>query len=219
MIPSPRHQSRPLSGINPPVTDATLPLATRIWLAFVCFFRVLFDRNFAGAVFETRRALEAGAVPPALGPRREEEAVTAPEPEAPPEPAAPAPERPSPDAALQLLALLQREGRLVDFLQQDIAGFSDTDVGAAARVVHEGCRKVLASHAEIAPILGHDEGASVTLEDGFDAAAVKLTGNVQGRPPYRGVVRHRGWRAESLKLPEAVPGHDVGVLGPAEVEL
>ena len=140
---------------------------------------------------------------------------------APPQREAPKalPPPPAPEtAALQLLGLLQREGRLVDFLQQDVTGFSDADVGAAARVVHEGCRKALAAHATVTPVRPEPEGTTLTL-DTVDAQRVKLTGQVQGTAPYRGVLRHRGWRAERFDLPVALPGHDFTILAPAEVEL
>src|SRR6185369_11868734 len=90
---------------------------------------------------------------------------------------------PSTDAALQLLSLLQREGRLVDFLEEDVASFTDADIGAAARVVHSGCRKALREHVTLEPVRGEDEGAKVTLPSGADQA-VKLTGNVQGKGPH-----------------------------------
>src|SRR5262249_9062596 len=122
-------------------------------------------------------------------------------------------------AALQLLAVLQRDGRLIDFLEQDVAAFSDADIGAAARAVHEGARKALRAHVALAPVRDEEEGATVTLADGFDAASIKLAGNVTGRAPYKGVLRHRGWRAKNISLPVAVKGHDVAVLCPAEVEL
>jgi hypothetical protein len=136
-------------------------------------------------------------------------------------PANPAPRPPAPptSSALQLLSLLQREGRLVDFLQQDITAFSDADIGAAARVVHEGCRRALRAHAAIEPVLRQAEGARVELAAGFDADEVKLVGDVRGQPPYAGVLRHRGWRATKLELPLIVGGHDAHVLAPAEVEL
>jgi hypothetical protein len=122
-------------------------------------------------------------------------------------------------SALQLLSLLQRDGRLVDFLQQDIAAFSDADVGAAARVVHEGCRKALSAHAVIAPVRTEDEGTRIELAPGFNADTVKLVGDVRGEPPYRGVLRHRGWRATKLDLPRVVGEYDAHILAPAEVEL
>jgi hypothetical protein len=179
-----------------------LPFATRLWFAWVSFFRVLFDGAFAARVWSARAALPPAATEP---------------------PAPPA--APTDDAAaraigaLQLLAILQREGRLVDFLEQDILGFADADVGAAARVVHDGCRKALRAHAKIAPVREEDEGAKVTLAAGFDATEVKLTGNVAGKGPYTGVLRHRGWRAPEMTLPLPMKGHDATVVAPAEVEL
>jgi hypothetical protein len=117
------------------------------------------------------------------------------------------------------LSLLQREGRLVDFLQQDIASFPDADVGVAARVVHEGCRRALDSHATLEPVRSEHEGSRVTLAPGFAADATKLVGDVKGNPPYAGVLRHRGWRVAKLELPKPVGGHDPRIVAPAEVEL
>lgn len=184
----------------------SLSFGARIVLAFVCFFRVLFDGALAARV---SRALSGAPELPAK-----------PEPEAKAEaPEPPAPKRADTTSALQLLGLLQREGRLVDFLQQDVASFADADIGAAARVVHEGCRKALRSHASIEPVRSEEEGSRVTLDEGFDSAAIKLTGNVTGSAPYQGVLRHRGWRLGKLELPKTLEGHDPSVLAPAEVEL
>ena len=121
--------------------------------------------------------------------------------------------------ALGLLALLQREGRLVDFLKQDIEGFGDGDVGAAARVVHAGCRKALLGHFELSRIRSETEGAAVTVPEGFDGRSIKLTGNVRGNAPYRGVLRHAGWRVDSVRLPALIAGYDARIIAPAEVEL
>ncbi len=132
-------------------------------------------------------------------------------------PVAPVPSDETP--ALQLLALLQREGRLVDFLQQEIASFPDAEIGVAARLVHEGCRKALRAHAELEPVRAEAEGARLTVPAGFRADEIKLVGDVKGHPPYSGVLRHRGWRAKSLRLPQIVGEHDAHVLAPAEVEL
>jgi hypothetical protein len=124
-----------------------------------------------------------------------------------------------PDAALLLLGLLQKEGRLVDFLQQDVRDYSDQQVGAATRVVHQGCRKVLDDYLTIVPVRPESEGARVVLEPGFDPAAVRLTGQVVGDPPFRGTLVHRGWRATGLRLPQVPSGRDLSVLAAAEVEL
>ena len=122
------------------------------------------------------------------------------------------------DAALRLLALLQQEGRLVDFLEEDLAAYPDDQIGAAARAIHQGCRAVLRERLDLAPILLGGEGATVTVERGFDPAAVRVTGNVRGEPPYHGVLRHQGWRSTGLRLPEG-GSRDASVLAPAEVEV
>jgi Domain of unknown function (DUF2760) len=192
------------------VAEETLSLATRLWFAWLCFFRVLFDGSFAARVWSARMPRELpGPTPPA-----QPEAATR-SPATPPAPAPP----PESVEALQLLSLLQREGRLVDFIQQDIASFPDADVGAAARIVHDGCRRALRNHATIEPVRSESEGARVVLVAGFAPDEVKLTGSVGGQPPYKGVLRHRGWRATRLELPQIVGGHDAHVLAPAEVEL
>ncbi|MGD0528293.1 MAG: DUF2760 domain-containing protein [Polyangiaceae bacterium] len=183
--------------------DLTTPsFLTRLWFAWLCSFRVLFDARFAARAWSVR---DATALPLAPAPAPASASASA--------------LSPDPTPALQLLSLLQREGRLVDFLQQDIASFPDADVGVAARVVHEGCRKAVRTHADIEPVRAEEEGAKVSLPAGFDADTVKLVGDVKGEPPYAGVMRHRGWRVKKLTLPSLVGGHDAHILAPAEVEL
>ncbi len=131
---------------------------------------------------------------------------------------APAPENGN-DAALVLLAMLQREGRLLDFLQEDVTGFSDEQVGAAARVVHEGCRKLIRKYVPLSPVVSQGEGSAITLPVGFDAQRFRLTGNVSGTAPYQGTLKHHGWQTPSPALPPLPKGMDVKVLAPAEVEL
>ena len=148
--------------------------------------------------------------------------VAAPAPAPSPAPAAPpAPQlREAPhEAALQLLGLLQRDARFIDFIEEDVKAYSDADIGAAARVVHEGCRKVLREHFSIQPLRSETEGSRVTLPEGFDAAAVRVTGNVVGKAPFTGTLSHRGWRATDTRLPRLAAGHDAAILAQAEVEL
>jgi len=179
--------------VDPVSAQSPLPFLTRLWFAYVVFFRVLFNGEYAAELHEPK-------------------ALPAPKPE-------PEPQPPTTDAALQLLALLQREGRFVDFLEEDVASFADADIGAAARVVHSGCRKAIREHVKLEPVRSEEEGARVTLPDPLDATSVKLTGNVQGKGPYSGTLRHRGWRAVEITMPTAVAGHDARVLAQAEVEL
>ena len=125
----------------------------------------------------------------------------------------------TPDAALQLLGLLQRDARLIDFTQEDLSQYSDADIGGVARVLHEGCNKVLREHFTIAPVRPEAEGSRLTLPAGFDARAVRLTGNVVGQAPFSGSLCHRGWRVTDTRLPKLAESHDVRVLAQAEVEL
>ena len=196
---------------------SSLPFLTRLWFAYVVFFRVLFNGEYA-AELHGPKALPASAPEKAKAlrePEPEKNALA--KVEAPP--VAIPPPAPSTDAALQLLALLQREGRFVDFLEEDVASFADADIGAAARVVHAGCRKAIREHVTLEPVRTEEEGTRVTLPDPLDAASIKLTGNVTGKGPFTGTLRHRGWRAAEITMPTAVAGHDAHVLAQAEVEL
>ncbi|HLH33014.1 MAG TPA: DUF2760 domain-containing protein [Terriglobia bacterium] len=122
-------------------------------------------------------------------------------------------------AALVLLAALQREGRFIDFIRQDVAGFSDEDIGAAGRVVHAGCRKVLDQLFAFEPAAKGAEGGPMTIPAGFDAQRIRLAGNVTGQPPFRGVLKHHGWVVTAVRMPEISEALDPRVVAPAEVEL
>ena len=125
----------------------------------------------------------------------------------------------TPTAALQLLGLLQREARFVDFVQEDVAGYTDAEIGAAARVVHDGCRKALREHLTLEPVRPEAEGSRVTLPPGFDATAVRVSGNLVGQPPFTGTLAHRGWRAADVRLPQLTDDKAAAVIAQAEVEL
>jgi hypothetical protein len=178
------------------MSETNLPLLKRLALALLTFWRILVDPEFAARV---------------AGLSTRDHDIPAPEP--------PRLIEAEPDAALQLLGLLQQEGRLVDFLQEDVAGYSDAEVGAAARVVHEGCSKALAQHLTIEAVRAESEGARVTLSEGFDSSAVRVTGRVVGEPPFSGSLTHRGWRVTETRLPKLSAGHDSAIIAPAEVEL
>ena len=120
---------------------------------------------------------------------------------------------------MQLLGLLQRDARFIDFIEEDIRAAGDADIGAAARIVHEGCRKVVHEYFSIEPVREEDEGQPITLPEGYDAAAVRVTGNVVGNAPFSGTLCHRGWRVSETRLPKLVGEHDPAILAPAEVEL
>ncbi|RKT44748.1 DUF2760 domain-containing protein [Thiocapsa rosea] len=178
--------------------SATPSFFRRALIAFTSFKRILKDPGFARAV----GALAKGDAGHALA-----------------RPAAVPLASAAPDSALLLLGLLQREGRLVDFLQEDLKGASDQEIGAAARIVHQGCRGVLSAHLKIAPVREEPEGSRVVLAPGFDASANRPTGNVVGDPPFQGTLVHRGWRVTQMDLPKTTGGHDLRILAAAEVEL
>lgn len=185
------------------MSDQQLSFFSRLVLAFAAFWRAITDAGFAAGL---HRLLDGSSSAPSVKP-----AVPA---------AAPTPLREvSTDSALQLLGLFQQDGRLVDFLREDVSAYSDADIGGAARVVHEGCRKTLLDHLSIEPVRREDEGVRITLPEGFNPSEVRLTGNVVGKPPFSGTLMHRGWRASAVNLPKLVEGHAVQVLAPAEVEL
>lgn len=129
-------------------------------------------------------------------------------------------ERRAEAGAAQMLAILQREGRLIDFLQEDLASFEDAQIGAAVRSVHAGCKQALDEHVQLEPIYTEPEGSRVTVEPGFDAYAVRLSGSVSGEPPFHGTLQHRGWRAANIDLPQAVDAErDETIIAAAEVEI
>jgi hypothetical protein len=169
----------------------------RFSYAFRCFFSML----------------GSGSIPADVA----KETVSLPAPAPVPTPAKPPVE--PPDRAIQMLALLQRDGRLVDFLSEDVSPYSDEQIGAAVRAVHEGCRQALDRYLTLEPILDSDEGTPTTVQSGFDPAAVKLIGNVGPAPPFRGLLRHRGWRATRTELPPLPEGDGRTVVAPAEVEI
>src|SRR5262245_31652241 len=165
------------------------------WNRLKMAWRLLVDAEFAGNVDEGLKQLATARTKTAVPPER----VHA--------------------SGLMLLAAFQREGRLVDFLQQDVAPFSDEDIGAAARVVHGGCRKALLQFFEIAPASPGSEGTPLTVPAGFDAQRLRLTGNVSGQPPFKGTLKHHGWVATEIRMPSLSETLDPRVIAPAEVEL
>ena len=186
----------------------------RVPIAIYSLVRAIIDPGYAHTL--TDLYITGASTVSALPPETPE--PTTPEPKAPPAHVAQLQDAP-PDSALVLLGLLQKEGRFVDFLQEDITGYSDQEIGSAARVVHQGCQRVMSEYLSIAPVRDESEGSRVTLGKGFDPAAVRPTGNVVGDPPFTGALVHRGWRAVDVRLPKIASSRDVRILAAAEVEL
>ena len=130
----------------------------------------------------------------------------------------PKPAKPS-GAPLRMLALLQAEARLVDFLMEDITGAEDAQIGQAVREIHKKAQAALRQHAVLEPVLGGTEGDATTVPAGFDPSAVRVVGNVTGEPPFTGSINHPGWRVKELKLAPPPEGADEFVLQPAEVQI
>src|ERR1700722_17290672 len=138
----------------------------------------------------------------------------------------PIPIQPPPPTAQQAEAeivtffgLFQEKGRLVDFLMEDITPYEDSEIGAAARVIHQGCRQVLQEYFNISPISEAAEGAQVTVPAGFSADQFRLVGKLSGEPPFTGTLLHKGWKTEFVKLPRIVNSDRLPAIAPAEVEL
>ncbi|MBI2216009.1 MAG: DUF2760 domain-containing protein [Candidatus Rokubacteria bacterium] len=166
-------------------------------LAFRCLFDVLLHGRLSDQAATALRLGTASAAPAS---------------------AAAPPVRPG-EAALQLLAILQRDSRLVDFLMEDISGYSDDQVGAAVRELHDQCRQSLTRYVRLVPVIDAVENARTTVPGGTaDPSAVKFIGNVPAQPPSAGILRHKGWRAASIELPPA-PRDGAAVIAPAEIEV
>jgi hypothetical protein len=186
----------------------------RIWLAIRIFFLTLFNAEVARRVAEVFGGpIVQEALTPGLSPEKGERKDT-------PRPAPPVQKQPARSEALTLLATLQREARLVDFVQEPLDTYSDAQIGAAARDVHRECGKVLERLFALRPILAAAEGAAVEVPTGFDGGRYRLTGNVTGQPPFHGRLVHHGWEAEKCQLP-AWSGTPAAarVVAPVEVEL
>lgn len=207
-----RSIERPLAIRRFPLLDTAV---SRFVLAWVCWFRILFGQRLPP---EAAKFLPEGGPPkplPPPGPVTEQ---------APGKPAA----KPSAAAqlhkegALALLALLQREGRFVDFVRDPAmldSSTTDADIGAAVRAVHRGCLKVLDQYLSLEPVMPQDEATRVSVPKGFDPSEIRLIGEARGEAPFRGTLRHRGWRVVDAKLPALAEGVDRHVIAPAEVEL
>jgi hypothetical protein len=174
---------------------------SRILLAFQAFFNILFHGQLSGGVLTklglSRRGTAAAPAQPA--------------------PAA-APAAKTSDGALQILAILQRDSRLLDFLMEDIASYSDEQIGAAVRELHDQCRDSVSRYVTLQPVIDGVEG-TFTQAPSKDPNVVKFVGNVPATPPAGGILRHKGWRAAKVDLPSLPAKRDAAILAPAEIEI
>jgi len=175
----------------------------RIFLAFRCFFNILFQGRLSDPAITALGLSRRSAANPA----------------SPSKPGASAtPVVKSSDGALQILGILQRDSRLIDFLMEDIASYSDDQVGAAVRELHNQCRDSLTRYLTLQPVIDSVEG-TFTQAPSKDPNVVKFIGNVPAAPPPGGILRHKGWRAVKVELPNLGAKQDPAVLAPAEIEI
>ena len=180
----------------------------KLGLAFKIFFRTLSNAETAASVAQILAGQQ-----PSLPPQGQVTAVKTPA-------KAPAPAKPARNEALSLLATLQREARLIDFLQETLESYSDDQIGAAVRDIHRDSAAVLNRLYALRPASEQSEGSSTTLEPGFSATRYKLVGKVEGEGPFTGVITHQGWEATRCETPSWQGTEaDKNVLAPVEVEV
>jgi hypothetical protein len=184
--------------------------STRLSFAFRCFFSLVSQGEIPQDISQTLEKAKAEVAP---------RGTTAQATSAAPKIGGEKPNPESLDRAVQMLALLQRDGRLVDFLEEDVSAYPDVQLGAAVRSIHSSCKQVLERYIKLEPVISSEEDQPVTVPVGFDPAAIKLVGNVMGERPIRGLLRHRGWRVTGVTLPSLPQGSGKAILAPAEVEV
>ncbi len=172
----------------------------RILLAFRCFFNILFHGELSNASLGDLGLMKRGPAPATKN-----------------APAAAAPAARVSDGALQILGILQRDSRLIDFLMEDIGAYSDDQVGAAVRELHDQCRDAVGRYVTLQPVIDGVEGTYAKAPS--DPNAVKFVGNVPAKPPGGGTLRHKGWRATKVDLPAVAPKQDAAIVAPAEIEI
>jgi hypothetical protein len=186
---------------------------TRLSLAFRCFSSVLSNAEIPQ---DLAQELSIPKSPAAL-PQRDSTPATAAATAQPQDTSADAHQLQS--ASIQLLALFQRDGRLIDFLEEDITPYPDPQLGLAVRSIHSACREVLHRYLKLEPVIASEEDQPVTLSPNLNPAEIKLIGNVKEQSALRGILRHSGWRVTTVNLPKLPQGPSPTVLAPAEVEI
>jgi hypothetical protein len=176
---------------------------SRILLAFRAFFNILFKGRLSDALASSLGLSRRAAAPASA---------------AKPSASAAAPAAQTSDGALQMLGILQRDSRLLDFLMEDVAAYSDDQIGAAVRELHDQCRDSVSRYVTLQPVIDGVEGTFVQAPS-KDPNLVKFVGNVPAKPPSGGTLRHKGWRAAKVNLPALAAKQDATILAPAEIEI
>jgi hypothetical protein len=176
---------------------------SRISLAFRCFFNILFQGALSPEALNSLKLIRREAAPTKVPA---------------PKPAAEGPAAKTSDGALQMLGILQRDSRLVDFLMEDIASYADDQIGAAVRDIHDQCRDSIARYVTLQPVIDGVEGTFAKAPS-TDPNVIKFIGNVPAKPPSGGTLRHKGWRAAKIELPALSARQDAAIIAPAEIEI
>lgn len=186
---------------------------SRFFLAFHCFFNILFGGQLSDSALGALGLSRRGAPPATSGKSTTSAKAAAPAPAATPAPAAK-----TADGALQILSILQRDSRLLDFLMEDLKSYTDDQIGAAVRELHDQCRDSISRYITLQPVIDGVEGTFAQAPS-KDPAVVKFVGNVPAKPPTGGTLRHKGWRAAKVDLPALPAKQDTTILAPAEIEV
>jgi hypothetical protein len=169
----------------------------RIVLAFRAFFNLLFSGELSAEILIALNLSRRSGTVPAK---------------------AAAPAARASDGALQILGILQRDSRLIDFLMEDVSAYTDDQIGAAVRELHDQCRDAIARYVTLAPVIDGVEG-TYAKAPGQDPNLVKFVGNVPAKPPAGGTLRHKGWRATKVDLPNLAAKQDATIIAAAEIEI
>ncbi|MFZ9035882.1 MAG: DUF2760 domain-containing protein [Francisellaceae bacterium] len=122
-------------------------------------------------------------------------------------------------SAKQLLALLQQKGRFIDFINENIDTFSDEEIAAAARIVHQGCQKMIKEHIGISVIREEAEDSKITLEPNFDRHSIELSGNIHNQKQFSGILLHKGWKVDRIHLPTLSDQGNADIIQAAKIEV
>ena len=183
-----------------------------VMVATKAFFKLMFNRELSD---QFQQMLDGNALPaPKQEPTKASAKASA---KAPAKAVSPKPSR---SEAISLLASLQREARLIDLVSESLGEYSDEQVGAAAREVLEESGKVIKRMFDLQPISQAEDGSEITTPEKFDPAQYRLTGNVAGEAPFKGMLAHHGWRANKCEIPKW-NGSDAAknVVAPVEIEI
>lgn len=183
-------------------------------VAFRAFFSALSNQKRSEAIRKVLDAEIDDLERDATGPTK----LAGPEKTAVAEPVKKVAVKPSRSDALTLLAVLQREARLVDLVQEPLDQYGDAQVGAAARPCLKQCRQALERVFGLKPLVGEPENSVIDVPEKASAIRYQWVGDAAGSGA-RGTLVHPGWEAAKCELPQWTGAdEDALVIAAAEVE-